>query len=118
MFNSGDTILLSLFYVLVPALAILIGTGVYSYVIIKRHSKTITRLYQMNFKSLEVERKRIANDIHDILGNKMIQINNALSNAEKIADEKTQREIRSIRSHFSLFDSEIRRSVEYLYPEI
>lgn len=116
MFNSGDTILLSLFYVLVPALAILIGTGVYSYVIIKRHSKTITRLYQMNFKSLEVERKRIANDIHDILGNKMIQINNALSNAEKIADEKTQREIRSIRSHFSLFDSEIRRSVEYLYP--
>jgi signal transduction histidine kinase len=116
MLDSADTILLSLFNVLVPALIILAGTGVYSYIIIRRHSKIIKRLYQMNFNSLETERKRIANDIHDILGNKMIQINKAISNAEQHSDGKAQSEIRSIKSHFSLFHSEVQRSVESLYP--
>ena len=116
MLSSGDSLLIKLLFLLGPALAILAVTGVYSWFLINRYTKAISRLYEMNFNSLETERKRIANDIHDILGNKMIQINSALSNAEKEADEKTLREIRSIRSHFSLFNSDIGRSIEFLYP--
>jgi signal transduction histidine kinase len=100
MLNSGDSFLLSLFFILIPALTILIGVFVYSKVIITRYSRVIKRLYQMNFNSLETERKRISNDLHDQLGYKMLIINKSIENLKSnplLADNEELHACRTVK---------------------
>ena len=67
--NSGDSLLINLFLILIPAFGFLLVSFLISRYLILRYTRALSRLYKMNFNSLESERKRIANDMHDIMGN-------------------------------------------------
>lgn len=116
MQNSGDSFLISLFFILIPALTILIGVFIYSRTIIWRYSKVIERLYKMNFNSLETERKRISNDLHDHMGYKILIINKSLENLKSNSLLKNNTEIERIESQVRLFQYDIRKVLESIHP--
>ena len=68
MLSSGDSLLLSILAILIPALGILVGTGLYASSMLRRYSRALTRLYSSSFKGVDSERKRIARELHDHLG--------------------------------------------------
>ncbi len=64
---SGDSLLISLSLILLPAFIALIGTLLYSYFVIKRYKKVLGRLFHSSFRGVDTERKRIASELHDHL---------------------------------------------------
>lgn len=116
MLDLGDTILISLAAILLPAILLLIATGIYSYVVITRYSKTIDRLYKMNFNSYEVVRKQIANDLHDQFGSKMVVINKTMSQFEGSVTEEQRPILKKATNQLSLLHHDIRRVLETIHP--
>lgn len=116
MLNSADSFLVSLLIIFFPSFALLIGTSLYSYVIIRRYSNTISRLYKMNFNSLEAERKRIANDLHDQLGYKMMVINKSMDSLSSRLNLKEVREFELTRSQLKIFHNDVKRILEAIHP--
>ncbi len=116
MSNSGDSFLFNIFAVLIPSIALLIGTVIFSNIVIKRYSKTISRLYKMNFNSLETERKRIANDLHDQLGYKMSVINKSIENLTSKLQLENNSDIKMVQSQLRLFHYDISRVLEAIHP--
>jgi signal transduction histidine kinase len=116
MQNLGDSFLLSLFFILVPSLIILIGVFIYAKIIISRYSKVVKRLYKMNFNSLETERKRISNDLHDQLGYKILIINKSIENLKSNPLLAANEEILRIQSTIRLFHLDIRKILESIHP--
>ncbi len=116
MLTSGDSFLLSLFFILIPALSILTGVFMYSKLVIARYSKVIKRLYKMNFNSLETERKRISSDLHDHIGYKILIINKSLQNLKSNPILKNNLEIERIESQIRLFQYDIRKVLESIHP--
>jgi signal transduction histidine kinase len=116
MLTSGDSFLLSLFFILIPALSILAGVFMYSKLVIARYSKVIKRLYKMNFNSLETERKRISSDLHDHIGYKILIINKSLQNLKSNPILKNNLEIERIESQIRLFQYDIRKVLESIHP--
>lgn len=116
MSNSGDFLLASILSVLIPSLILLFGTIIYSRIIIARYSRVVSRLYQMNFNSLELERKRISNDLHDQFGYKIIVINQSI---EKLCNDlqiHRNQDILRIQSQINLFHNDIKRILEFIHP--
>lgn len=116
MLNSGDSLLIKLFFLLIPAIGFLLVSVIVSRILVIRYTTALSRLYKMNFNSLESERKRIANDIHDIMGNKMIHINHSLFELGKELDESSKSKLNTVNTNLSLLSMELRRSIEALYP--
>ena len=116
MLNSGDSYLISIFIILIPSIALLIGTVIFSYIVIKRYSKIISRLYKMNFKSLETERKRIANDLHDQIGYKMTIINKSIDTMAQKLHIQSNEEIEIAKSQIRLIHHDIRKILESIHP--
>jgi|APGre2960657404_1045060.scaffolds.fasta_scaffold46489_3 signal transduction histidine kinase len=116
MLTSGDSFLLSLFFILIPALTILAGVFMYSKLVIARYSKVIKRLYKMNFNSLETERKRISNDLHDHMGYKILIMNKSLENLKSNPLLKNNLEIERIESQIRLFQYDIHKVLESIHP--
>jgi len=114
---SEDYFLINLAAIIIPAVILLISSVVISYLLLRRYSIAIKRLYQMNFNGVENERKRIANDIHDQIGFSLTQVRNALHEAstlqtnQRAIDELTNAQLIIGDLHFSL-----RSLVENIYP--
>jgi signal transduction histidine kinase len=62
---SEDYFLIKVAAIIVPDFTLLIGSMIISLLVIKRYSRAVKRLYQMNFHGVETERKGIANEMHD-----------------------------------------------------
>jgi signal transduction histidine kinase len=113
-----DYFIINLAAIIVPAGIMLLSSLLISYLLFRRYSIAIKRLYQMNFNGVENERKRIANDIHDQIGFSLTQVRNALH--EVTALQTNQRAIAELKNaqliigelHFSL-----RSLVENIYPK-
>ncbi len=116
MSNSGDYFILSLLFLIIPMVLILVGVFIYSRIIILRYSKVVGRLYKMNFSSLETERKRISNDLHDHMGYKILIINKSLRNLKTNPLLKNNAEIERIESQIRLFQYDIRKVLESIHP--
>jgi signal transduction histidine kinase len=114
---SEDYFLINLAAIIVPAFVLLINSIVISYLLLRRYSTAVKRLYQMNFNGVENERKRIANDIHDQIGFSLTQVRNTLHEATRL--QTNQRALEELNNaqlligdlHFSL-----RSLVENIYP--
>jgi hypothetical protein len=52
---SEDYFLIRVAAIIVPAFALLIGSMIISLLVIKRYSRAVKRLYQMNFHGVETE---------------------------------------------------------------
>ncbi|MEY4572528.1 MAG: Histidine kinase, partial [Bacteroidota bacterium] len=70
----------------------------------------------MNFNSLETERKRISNDLHDHMGYKILIINKSLENLKSNSLLKNNTEIERIESQVRLFQYDIRKVLESIHP--
>ena len=108
--------LYSLFVVMAPAAIILIGVTLYSNYLFWRYRRTIARLYKMNFNSLETERKRIANDLHDQLGAKLMVMQKSLEHLEDRVGEEESAEVNKVQSELRVFHKEIRLVLEAIHP--
>jgi two-component system NarL family sensor kinase len=114
---SEDYFLINLAAIIIPAFILLISSIVISYLMLRRYSTAVKRLYQMNFNGVENERKRIANDIHDQIGFSLTQVRNTLHEATRL--QTNQRALEELNNaqlligdlHFSL-----RSLVENIYP--
>ena len=117
MLSSGDSLLLSLFIVLAPAIGILIGTILYSSRLVNRYTKAIARLYRASFKGVDSERKRIARDLHDHLGAHSVIMSERFEEAKAQLSGDKLNKIEELESSFNLFRFETHRMVEYMYPK-
>lgn len=102
---------------LLPILLIFTSTILITFLIIKRYSRALTRLYKMNFHGVENERKRIANDLHDQIGFTITQVRSSL----ELASEKTQNtdshyQINLAQIEISDLHLTLRQLIENIYP--
>lgn len=118
MYISGDYFLIKLIVILLPALIILVFTILILAMLLKRHSLAIKRLYQMNFHGVEIERKRIANDLHDQVGASLQQVKSSIQAAlENLNKEIAISELNNAKLVVSELHLELRQLVENIYPK-
>ena len=117
MSDLGDFIIIKLLIPLIPAVVLLIVSALYSWILFKRYRQALKRLYQMNFNSLEMERKRIANDLHDVMGSKVIQLNKTLHMIAETADPQTKESLDHLQDQITELYNETRHTIEFLYPK-
>ena len=117
MYSSADSLILSLFVVLAPAICILFGTIMYSSRIINRYSKAITRLYRASFKGADFERQRIARDLHDHLGAHSVLMSERFELVKAQLSGDVLKNIQDLESSFNIFKYETHRIVQYMYPK-
>jgi signal transduction histidine kinase len=117
MLSSGDSLLLSVLAIIIPAVGILIGTGLYAQSMLRRYSKALKRLYRASFKGVDTERKRIASELHDHLGAHAVLMSEGFEKVrlKKFIDSKT--EIEDLVREFNTFRYETHKIVEYMYPK-
>jgi glucose-6-phosphate-specific signal transduction histidine kinase len=114
---SEDYFLIRLAAIIIPAFALFIGSMVISILIIKRYSRAVKRLYQMNFNGVEMERKRIANDMHDQVGYNIMQVRNALHEAsKKDMDPQTLQQVDLAQLLIGDLHFSLRQLIENIYP--
>jgi signal transduction histidine kinase len=118
MLNSGDQVLINIFYLLLPGLIILITVILVSFFYFKRLKRLIWRYRMQKMEEVETERKRIANDLHDYVGGKLIMIKSELHKSMQ-ASQNPNREsiITQCISDLNKFHDELRHLVEYIYPK-
>jgi len=117
MLSSGDSLLLSILAILVPAVGILVGTGLYAYSLLVRYSRVLTRLYRSSFKGVDSERKRIASELHDHLGAFSVQMSDGFEKIKQKEYKDSKAEIEALERAFSEFRYETHNIVEYMYPK-
>jgi len=117
MLNSEDTLLISILTIMVPAIIILIGTIIYSRVVVKRYAKVVERLYLSSFKGMDTERKRIASELHNQLAMHFINIKRDLDAMQKELNINQQSKLAKLELDLNLLESDIHTTVENLYPK-
>jgi glucose-6-phosphate-specific signal transduction histidine kinase len=114
---SEDYFLIRVAAIIVPAFALLIGSMIISLLVIKRYSRAVKRLYQMNFHGVETERKGIANDMHDEIGYTIMQVNNSLQEAsKKTLDNQAIEQINLAQHLIGDLHLSLRQLIENVYP--
>ncbi|HCD47959.1 MAG TPA: hypothetical protein DEQ46_04925 [Cryomorphaceae bacterium] len=117
MLSSGDSLLLSILAILIPALGILVGTGLYASSMLRRYSRALTRLYSSSFKGVDSERKRIARELHDHLGAHSVLMSDGFEKIKKKNFKDSKAEIEALEGELSKFRYETHKIVEYMYPK-
>lgn len=117
MLNSEDTILISILTTIIPAIILLIGTIIYSRVVVKRYAKVVERLYLSSFKGMDTERKRIASELHNQLAMHFINIKRDLDVMQKELNINQQSQLAKLELDLNLLESDIHTTVENLYPK-
>lgn len=114
---SEDYFLIRLVAIIAPAFSLLFGSMAISLLIIKKYSRAVKRLYQMNFNGVETERKRISNDMHDQVGFTIMQVRNALHEAsEKELDSQALEQIKQAQYLIGDLHLSLRQLIENVYP--
>jgi signal transduction histidine kinase len=117
MQNSGDSLLLSLLAVLIPAIGLLVGTALYAQTLLARYRRVLKRLYRSSFKGVDSERKRIARELHDHLGAHSVELSEGFERVRAADGEEAQLRLEDLERRFHAFRMETHRIVEYLYPK-
>lgn len=117
MLNSEDTLMISILTTMVPVIILLIGTIIYSRVVVKRYAKVVERLYLSSFKGMDTERKRIASELHNQLAVHFINIKRDLDVIQKELKINQQSQLAKLELDFNLLENDIHTTVENLYPK-
>jgi len=117
MYTTIDSLVYYLLWVILPALAILIGTIVYSSVIIKRYSGVLSRLYRSSFRGVDTERKRIASELHDHFALYSITMSERFESLKKKINGPELDELNHIQANFEVFQHKTHQIIEYMYPK-
>jgi signal transduction histidine kinase len=117
MFTSADLLLIEIAGVFVPALIVTTFTIVYSYRATKRYKRAIKRLYQMGFKGIDTERKRIASEMHDHLAEHSITVADEFVELKRRLQGEDLELLKRIENNSDLFRFKTHQIVEYMYPK-
>jgi signal transduction histidine kinase len=117
MYTSGDTLLTSLFLILLPAFLALIGIIVYIYLVSKRYNSALTRLYRSSFRGVDTERKRIASELHDTLAVSSITLSEDFIELKSKLKGAELATLQNIESNLNLFQFKTHQTIEYMYPK-
>lgn len=115
---SGDSLLISLSLILLPSFIALTGTLMYSYFVIKRYKKVLSRLFHSSFRGIDTERKRIATELHDHLAIHSITFSEDLNELKNRLQGQDLRIIERLENDFSIFKYKTHQIVEYMYPKV
>jgi signal transduction histidine kinase len=102
---------------MVPVIILLIGTIIYSGVVVKRYAKVVERLYLSSFKGMDTERKRIASELHNQLAVHFINIKRDLDVIQKELKINQQSQLAKLELDLNLLENDIHTTVENLYPK-
>ena len=117
MSNSGDSLIISLFAITSTAAIILIGTFTFSRIVLRRYSAVVHRLYNLSFKGVDTERKRIASELHDQLGAHWVRMSH---NFERLKTELNAEQLIALNQlevDYQLFKDKTHQIVEFMYPK-
>jgi signal transduction histidine kinase len=103
MFTSADLLLIEIAGVFFPALIVTVFAVVFYYRITARYKKVIKRLYNMSFKGVDSERKRIATEMHDHLALHSVTVTSEFDALKKRLDGEDLDALLKIESLFDLF---------------
>lgn len=117
MLSPADQYLLDNFYLFIPAVFIATSALVFIYISLNYQIRKIRRFKRIQFEMVESERKRIANDLHDFVGGRLVQVREKLLNSiPQISDKKIAEEIQESILQIRTFHDDVRHLVEYIYP--
>ncbi len=117
MLNSGDILLTEIFYLLFPAFLITLTILGVAYLYLKRFNRILQRYKHQKIHESENERKRIANDLHDFVAIKLLNIKNQLQiTLNSSQDESVKDSLKEGISALNQFHEELRFTVEFIYP--
>lgn len=97
---------------------ILVGTFIYSRILINRYAKVVSRLYQMSFKGADNERRRISSELHDLLGRHSVHMSSGFESLKGSLDGQDLIDLNKLEAQHELFKEQTHEIVEYLYPRI
>jgi signal transduction histidine kinase len=117
MFSSADLLLIEVAGVFVPAIVITVFTIFYSYKLTVRYKRAIKRLYQMGFKGIDTERKRIAIEMHDHLAEHSITVADEFVELKRRLQGEDLELLKRIENNSDLFRFKTHQIVEYMYPK-
>jgi len=116
MFTSADLFLIEVAGVFLPAFIVTVFTIAYSYKTTVRYKRAIKRLYQMGFKGVDMERKRIASEMHDHLAEHSIRVAEEFIELKQRLTGEDLELLKKIETNADLFRFRTHSIVEYMYP--
>ncbi len=117
MSTSGDSLLISLFAIIIPAIVIFIGTLSYSRILIGKYKNVLSRLYRSSFRGADTERKRIASELHNQLAIYHINISKGIEILTPKLTGSELQELLNINNNFQKLKEEIHQIIQYMYPQ-
>lgn len=118
MSNFGDLLIVEIFYLILPAIAIFIALLFLGFFYLKRMKRVFHRYKIQKLEEVENERKRIANDLHDFVASKLIKIKLELYQSLKSTNNlDVHKSISERIEDLDKFHQELRYLVEYIYPK-
>jgi signal transduction histidine kinase len=117
MYSSGDTLLIEVVGVFIPAILVTIFTILYSNQIRSRYGKVMKRLYRSSFKGVDTERKRIAGELHDELGAHWVLMSQHFNQLKSELKDEQLNKFLQMETDYQLFKDKTHQIVEFMYPK-
>jgi glucose-6-phosphate-specific signal transduction histidine kinase len=118
MLNSGDQLLVEIFYLLLPGIILFVTVLLVSFFYVRRFNRIMRRYKIQKLAEVENERKRIANDLHDFVGSKLLKIKSELHDSLHKSNEPVYYDnVAQGISELNKFHDDLRYLVEYIYPK-
>jgi len=108
-----ENIIINFLLIIIPLLAITIALFFYDVFSFLNHRKQINKMRVNAFDAIELERKRIANELHDISAFSLLKIKQKISKGQHLTVNDLGNELMN---SIHLFQDEINFSIENLYP--
>jgi signal transduction histidine kinase len=117
MSNPADQFILDNIFVFLPTVAVATSALIFVYISFMYQLRKLRRFKRIQFSMVEEERKRIANDLHDYVGGRLVQVREKLLEViPEIKDQKIAEEVNESVMNIRSFHNDIRHLVEYIYP--
>jgi signal transduction histidine kinase len=118
MLNSGDQLLVEIFYLLLPGIILFVTVLLVSFFYVRRFNRIMRRYKIQKLAEVENERKRIANDLHDFVGSKLLKIKSELHDSLNKSNEPVYyNNVAEGIADLNKFHDDLRYLVEYIYPK-
>jgi signal transduction histidine kinase len=117
MHTSGDSLLIEVFGVFIPAILVTIFAILYANQTRIRYGKVMKRLYRSSFKGVDTERKRIASELHDQLGAHWVVMTQHFTSLKSNLNGEALDELLRLEDDYHLFKDKTHQIVEFMYPK-
>ena len=117
MYTSGDSLLIEVFGVFIPAILVTIFALLYANQTRIRYGKVMKRLYRSSFKGVDTERRRIASELHDQLGAHWVVMTQHFRSLKPKLEGEALDELLRLENDYHLFKDKTHQIVEFMYPK-